>query len=48
MKKFLGKKSEMDKNRIVAILGEIIQKMKNVEKQTIKGKLYLSLKAPEQ
>lgn len=48
VKKFLAKKADMGKNRIVAVLGDIIQRMKDVEKQTIKGKLYLSLKAPEQ
>ena len=48
VKKFLGKKSEMEKKRVVSVLGEIIQRMKDVERQKIKGKLYLSLKAGEQ
>lgn len=45
VKKFSTKKTEMEKNKIVEVLGDIIKNMKNVEKQKIKGKLYLSVKA---
>ena len=34
----------MEKNKIVEVLSDIIKNMKNVERQKIKGKLYLSLK----
>lgn len=44
VRKFTSKKSDMDKKKIVDQLHQIIQNLKNVEKQTIKGKLYLSLK----
>ena len=44
VKKFTSKKTEMDKKRVVEVLHQLIQGMKNVEKQTIKGKMYLSLK----
>ena len=44
VKKFTSKKTEMDKKKVVEVLHQLIQAMKNVEKQTIKGKLYLSLK----
>lgn len=46
VKKFTSKKTEMDKNRIVEVLHKIIERLKNVEKKTVKGKLYLSLKNP--
>ncbi|XP_064382370.1 general transcription factor IIF subunit 1-like [Halichondria panicea] len=46
VRKFTSKKSDMDKKKIVDQLHQIIQNLKNVEKQTIKGKLYLSLKQP--
>ena len=48
VKKFTGKKTEMDRNKIVEVLGQIIQHMKGVTRQNIKGKLYLSLKSQEQ
>lgn len=44
VKKFTSKKTEMDKKRVVEVLHQLIQGMKNVEKQTIKEKMYLSLK----
>ncbi len=44
VRKFASKKSDMDKKKIVDQLHQIIQNLKTVEKQTIKGKLYLSLK----
>ena len=44
LKKFKSKKTEMDKKRVVEVLHQLIQGMKDVEKQTIKGKMYLSLK----
>lgn len=44
VRKFSSKKTEMEKNKIVEVLGDIIKNMKNVERQKIKGKLYLSLK----
>lgn len=46
VRKFINKKTEMDRNRIVAVLHRIIEGLKNVEKQTVKGKLFLSLKNP--
>ena len=48
VKKFKSKKTEMDKKRVVEVLHQLIQGMKNVEKQTIKGKLYLSLKTAQE
>lgn len=44
VKKFTSKKTEMDKKKVVEVLHQLIQGMKNVEKQTIKGKMYLSFK----
>lgn len=46
VRKFINKKTEMDRNRIVEVLHKVIEGLKNVEKQTVKGKLYLSLKNP--
>ena len=46
VRKFTSKKTEMEKTKIVSVLLQIIQNLKNVEKQTIKGKMYLSLKPP--
>ena len=48
VKKFTSKKTEMDKKKVVEVLHQLIQAMKNVEKQTIKGKLYLSLKTSQE
>ena len=48
VKKFVSKKSGMERNVIVEVLGKIIQNMRGVEKQTHMGKLYLSLKSEEQ
>ncbi len=48
VKKFTSKKSDMDRNRIVEVLHQIIAGLKNVEKQTRKGKLYLSLKPEDE
>ena len=48
VKKFTSKKTEMDKKRVVEVLHQLIQGMKNVEKQTIKGKMYLSLKTSQE
>lgn len=44
VRKFTSKKTEMDRNRIVEVLSRIINNLKDVEKQTIKGKMYVSLK----
>ena len=44
VRKFINKKTDMERNRIVEVLHQIIERLKNVEKQTVKGKLYLSLK----
>ena len=46
VRKFTSKKTEMDRNKIVEVLHKIIKALENVEKQTVKGKLYLSLKTP--
>jgi hypothetical protein len=46
VRKFINKKTDMDRNRIVEVLHKVIEGLKNVEKQTVKGKLYLSLKNP--
>ena len=43
-KKFRSKKTDMDKMKIIERLGEIIQKKLNVERKTIQGKTYLSMK----
>lgn len=43
VKKFTSKKTDMDRNRIVEVLHKIIEGLRNVEKQNVKGKLYLSL-----
>ena len=48
LKKFKSKKTEMDKKRVVEVLHKLIQGMKNVEKQTIKGRMYLSLKTAQE
>ena len=48
VKKFTSKKTEMDKKRVVEVLHQLIQGMKNVEKQTIKGKMYLSFKTSKE
>ena len=47
VKKFTSKKTEMDKKKVVEVLHQLIQGMKNVQKQTIKGKMYLSLKTSQ-
>lgn len=47
-KKFSSKKPDMDKKKIVNILGDMIRRMKDVEQVQIKGTLYLSLKTPDQ
>ena len=47
VRKFINKKTEMDRNRIVEVLHKIIERLKNVEKQTVKGKLFLSLKTTD-
>lgn len=44
-KKFRNKKKDMDKMKIIARLGEIIQKNLNVERKTVQGKTYLSIKS---
>ena len=44
VRKFTSKKTEMDRNRIVEVLSRIINNLKDVDKQIIKGKMYLSLK----
>jgi len=43
-KKFRSKKTDMDKMKIIERLGEILQKKLNVERKTIQGKTYLSMK----
>lgn len=45
VRKFTSRKTEMDKNKVVEVLHKIIEGLKNVETQTLKGKLYLSLKS---
>lgn len=47
VRKFTSKKTEMDRNQIVKVLHKIIEGLKNVEKQAVKDKMYLSLKNPE-
>jgi len=44
-KKFRSKKTGMDKMKVIERLGEIIQKNLNVERKTVQGKTYLSIKA---
>lgn len=44
VRKFIKLKTGMERNKIVEVLHRIIEGLKNVEKQTVKGKLYLSLK----
>lgn len=43
VKKFTSKKTDMDRNKIVKVLHQIIEGLKNVEKQSVKGKLYMYL-----
>ena len=47
VRKFINKKTGMDRIKIVEMLHSIIEKLPNVERQLVKEKLYLSLK-PEQ
>lgn len=47
VKKFVKLKPAMDKQKIVAVLGKILQTMPNIEKRELEGKLHLSL-CPEQ
>lgn len=47
VKKFVKLKPAMDKQKIVAILGKILQTMPNIEKRDLEGKLHLSLR-PDQ
>jgi len=47
VRKFTSKKVNMDKKKIVDQLHQVIQGLKNVQQQTIQGKLYLSLKSSE-
>lgn len=44
VKKFTGKKTDIDKSHVPEILSRIIKKMPNVEERRIDGKFYLSLK----
>ena len=44
-KKFRSKKKDMDKMKVIERLGEIIQKNLNVERKTVQGKTYLSIKS---
>ena len=46
VRKFIAKKADMDKNQIVNVLHKIIEGLENVERQAVKDKMYLSLKAP--
>ena len=48
VKKFTGKKTDIDKNLVPEILSRIIKRMPNVEEKRIEGKLYLSLKSTVQ
>ena len=48
VKKFSSKKPDMEKNMIVSLLSEIIKHMKDVNQFKVEGKLYLSLKVPDQ
>lgn len=48
VKKFTSKKPDMDKQKVVNTLSDIIRRMKDVEQIKIKEKLYLSLKTGDQ
>ena len=48
MKKFISKKPDMGKDKVLSVLSEIIRRMKDVEQVKIKEKLYLSLKTTDQ
>lgn len=48
VKKFTGKKTDIDKSHVPEILSRIIKKMPNVEERRIDGKFYLSLKTQAQ
>ena len=43
VKKFVKLKTDMDKQRVVTLLGSILKSMSQINKQEIKGKMYLSL-----
>lgn len=43
VKKFVKLKTELDKGQIVNMLGEVLKSMPQIEKQKIKGKMYLSI-----
>ena len=46
VKKFTSKKTDLDKNKVVTILGNTLKKMgKEIFKEKIKDKLYLSIKS---
>jgi len=47
LRKFINKKTGMERVKIVQMLHSIIEKLPNVERQMVKEKLYLSVKAEQ-
>lgn len=43
VKKFVKLKTELNKGQVVNMLGEVLKSMPQIEKQKIKGKMYLSI-----
>ena len=47
LRKFINKKTAMERPKIVEVLHEIIKGLENVQKQLVKEKLYLSLSSTD-
>ncbi len=45
VKKFVKLKTDLDKGQIVYMLGSLLKSMNQIDKQKIKGKMYLSLRS---
>ena len=43
VKKFVKLKTAMDKQQVVAELGQLLRKMSDVSRQEVRGKMHLSL-----
>ena len=47
VKKFVKLKTELDKGSVVNLLGNILKSIPQIDKQKIKGKIYLSIRPEE-
>ena len=45
VKKFVKLKTDLDKGQVVTMLGVLLKSMPQINKQEIKGKMYLSIHA---